>query len=343
MLNEVTTKSDLDLPPTIPPTAFEQIDIPALIKEINALTAGKNLDYDEKLKTKRQHLDVVTKRQRLDQKQRWLLEERVHAYGSARHQLDTVAVQERNLNYDVPAQMLLPVKTLAELEFAYDERKRAQHMMSEKGVINKQFIAISPLDAYISAVGCLMVLQREGLDPGQRVLDLGAGDGQWSFVWDQLGFQVTGIERDPILAAVEFERKVRQLAQFGVSITHTRMLNEEFNMVLDKNTPQVMAALAESDIWICYPWQNEVNDRLTLFETTAKPGAILLFYGSATINGREFILTKKTFVEHERLELVGQEVNDFADTCESNDELRGYDAAMYGAEYLVVRKKMNQP
>lgn len=151
--------------------------------------------------------------------------------------------------------------------------------------------------------GAITFLKKEGYLPGDRFCEWGSGLGVAAGTAAILGMNAVGIEREPELA-----EKASALAdEFGIPATYfaTSFLPEGFEetegiggkdlLIYDDHLSRERSALSttiegieysEIDLFFIYPWPDQEEMILQLFEFVASPDAILLMYlGDGEIAG----------------------------------------------------------
>lgn len=151
--------------------------------------------------------------------------------------------------------------------------------------------------------GAIAFLTKEGYLSGNQFCEWGSGLGVAAGVAAILGMDAVGIEREE-----ELTEKAASLArEFGLSITYlpTSFLPEGFEetegiggkdlLIYDDHLSQERSALsttigdldyADIDLFFIYPWPDQEEMILQLFEFVASPDTILLMYlGDGEIAG----------------------------------------------------------
>jgi len=206
----------------------------------------------------------------------------------------------------------------------------------ERGHLDKQWIPIDTIDALCVSSGIGALAAREQIPIGRNVVDLGGGTGSWGFVLAQLGFDVTLIERDARLIE-QFEITREALQKRGVRTGNIHALHGEFHAEDEKNSPAIRSVLQNADIMVCYPYEEQVRDRLRLFQHYGKPSSLLVLYGGAL---DDFMLNVD-FADKYGVSIVGQDIRNKVFKNIHGDGhryVRGFDASRSGSNWIMLQK-----
>lgn len=222
---------------------------------------------------------------------------------------------------------LVPLSTSVQL-IAVDRHNRADLVRRRsRGEVDQKWEAINPTDALCISTGIAALATKEHIPLGHKVLDLGGECGTWALALAQCKYDVTFIERDARLIE-EFRDRQQQLNQRGVRTGNIQPIHAEFFSDSTKNSPLVNSTITSADIIVCYPWPEELEDRLLLFSDLAKDTAVLVLHFSDQNFG----------VEPEMLDEFGLEV-----VGEKNEDVvfyTGLQSVQGGASWLMLKKKV---
>jgi len=134
------------------------------------------------------------------------------------------------------------------------------------------------------------LLHARALCPGAaRFCEWGSGDGVATSFAAMLGFEASGIERDPALVGVarELAGRFAPAARFvegsyvprgGEAITEELPRSRWMATASDDAYDRLGLAASDFDVVFAYPWPDERSVVDDLFITYAKPGALLVTY-----------------------------------------------------------------
>jgi hypothetical protein len=207
------------------------------------------------------------------------------------------------------------------------------------GKVDKKWVSIDGADALGVSTGIIALAAKEGIMLGRNAVDLGGGDGSWGVMLARLGFNTTMIERDETLVSVA-EDRIESLGKKNIALAPARVVKGEFHLEEDQNLPVINDSLKNADLMVCYPWPDEVVERLELFRKYAKDNSVLVMYGSGI---DDFYLDLKK-VEELGLEVVGFDKEELDQRREESGSNRfdGLPAPGFGSNWVMIRKVVSK-
>ncbi len=201
--------------------------------------------------------------------------------------------------------------------------------LKNTGVVNERWVAINGADALAVSTGIIALAIKERIKLGRNAVDLGGGDGSWGIMLAKLGFNTIMIERDPTLVKAAQDR-INALKEENIALAPIRVVQGEFHLKKEVNTSTINDILEDADLMVCYPWPDEVIDRLKLFKQYAKDDSILILYGSG-IDGFRLDLQQ---IEELGLEIIGSK----KETAEEQNKPIGFPALNFGSRWVMLKK-----
>ncbi|MFZ5438033.1 MAG: hypothetical protein ACOZAK_03190 [Patescibacteria group bacterium] len=326
-----TQVKELELTVTFDPLReWEQIEAEIGVDHIQA-----SISFDERINRRNKLIDQLVKTLtplRLSYSE---IFDRLIAVPRSRWALNTTQQLNQEIFPGFEAEEMISQGVLAEIiasgSFFHDELNYLRNV----GKVDKRWVAIDGADALGVSTGIIALAAKEGIMLGRNAVDLGGGDGSWGIVLARLGFNTVMIERDSTLTTTAAAR-IKSLKEKNISLAETNIINDEFHLAEDENSPAVNDSLKNADVMVCYPWPNEVSERLELFKKYAKDHAVLVMYGSGV---DDFYLDLKK-VEELGLEVVGFDKEDLARQRaeKSSNRFNGLPAPSFGSNWVMIRK-----
>lgn len=263
---------------------------------------------------------------------------RLHGANEAAREMKRIQELNSRIFDGFDIEEIIDLRTLAELIGLEIHYRYVMAHWRETKQIDEKWEPTPTKDALTVSSGLVALSMKENIPLGRKAVDLGGGDGTWGFVLAQLGFEVTLIERDERLI-FQYERKKRKLENLSIKTGQISTIKGEFHLEEEKNTPEIIAALRNANIVTCYPWPEEVEDRMKLFKKYAKDDAVLVFYGGAldgfSVNSME--------IKKAGLEVVGDDINKELEKKPGVSRwIRGYNTTSSAASWLVLKKTQLQ-
>ncbi len=261
---------------------------------------------------------------------------RINAVHSADFAIEETDSLSKEIHEGADISELIERKALVEIIALHDQHTDGLHHLQNTGRIDKKWVTTQAMDALSVGSGLIALCAKENISLGRSLVDLGGGDGTLGLIMAQLGFAVTLIERDKNLVEHTY-KAIEQLKERGIQPGFIRQLLGEFHVEKEKNTPEINQALQTADIMYCYPWPEEVEDRLKLFSENAKQNSILVLYGS----GVDDFSIKLNLLDKYNLEFIGISTDEIREGQKEGriGRFRGLRAAGVGSNWMALRKK----
>lgn len=332
MLEETRPQvKELELTVTFDPVReWEQIEAEIGVDHIQA-----NISFDERINRRNKLIDQLVRTLSPLRLSYAEIFDRLLAVPRSRWALNTTQQLNQEIFPGFEVEEMISQAVLAEIiasgSFFHDELSYLRNV----GKVNKRWVAIDGADALGVSTGLIALAAKEGIMLGRNAIDLGGGDGSWGIMLARLGFNTAMIERDSTLTTAAADR-IRSLKEKNISLAETNIINDEFHLEEAENSPIINASLKNADVMVCYPWPDEVSERLELFKKYAKDNAVLVMYGSGV---DDFYLDLKK-VEELGLEVVGfdkEELNRQRAEKVSN-RFAGLAAPSFGSNWVMIRK-----
>lgn len=328
-LNEQTPSNDVLFDPT---TEWANI-----LSEIGKDSKAAGISWDEWIKRRNQAMDKLY--ERLSEKKYFPyfeMSNRLRAVKTAEWGMEEIQfTNSKHFSGFEISEMINPkdlIEYIARFESSHDDLNREK----QNGTVDQRWISIDVIDALCVSSGISALCAKEKIGFGRKSVDLGGGDGTWGYIMALTGFDATLIERNPTLAEVCNQVK-EELVRMNARVGQVTVIPEEFHTKKEENSPAIIEAIGNADIVTCYPWPDEVEDRIKLFCSCTKPEALLVMYGS----GMDGFSIPLPLLKKYDLEQVGLDPED-KERVESDPlakNLYGFPAATFGSNWVLLRKK----
>jgi hypothetical protein len=304
--------------------------------ELEMAEAGEGTNFDKRIKRENQHMDELAGT--------LVGSGAVESYGEMHGRLRAVDRAEwgleqiQKINGQIYAGFevgeIIDQRVVTELIGVEKYNHSAMAYWRDRGQIDKGWVPIDTVDAVCVSSGLAALAMKEGIPLGRKAVDLGGGDGTWGFALAQLGFDVTLIERDGRLLD-QFQVERNKLERLGINTGRIDQIHGSFSVDDAKNTPEIKSALKEADVMVSYPWPEEVESRMKLFQQYGKDSSLLVMYGG----GFDSLAVDSSKLAELGLEVVGKEINAELKNGDGKKKLvRGYEAPSFGSNWLVLKK-----
>lgn len=333
----VPTKATERKPDIVFDPVYESRRIRELVRE-EMEAVGEGNTFDKRIRRERKHMDQLAERlMMLGAIESYAdMHTRLRAVERAEWGLEGINRNNQRLYPGFEVDEVTDLATLTELIGVRALYHGVLTTWQNEKQIDSRWVAIDTVDAMCVSSGISALAMKEGVAIGRKVVDLGGGDGTWGFVLASLGFRVTLIERDKRLLE-QFEIERSRLKKLGVKIGNVKAVQGEFFLAETKNSPEILKALREADVMVCYPWPEEIEDRLCLYQKFAKPGAVLVMYGGQLDS---FVIDSRMLKKY-GLEVVGSEIKEEL-LSRGGDKprwIRGYNTPSMGANWMMIKRR----